>query len=368
MNRDRAGGGYWSARFQDAALAPSQWLAVLGELADATGSSRAELIGIAGKSRLFDWISAMDPSMPADFAMAGAYSPAVNYRIAADMGSQPLTIVHEADYDRVRPSLISDDYVDVCERYHMPFGCQTSLIRDNGILVGLSVHRSRRDGRTSEAQRETFRRAATGALLAVRMQQAIEQQGFHLLQGTFEAMSVACLLLDGGGTVRAASPEAERMLAEQPLLGLRDGRIRCVDGGQQRKVDLALREILGPAEKGLVRVLLNGETLLPELTLDIFGLPPREWSMVFAPRAVVVVRAARPNLRGQADLLARHFALTPAEAGVAVALCEGESRESIAAGRGVSPETVRAQLKSLYQKTGCHRETELVLLFRAVLG
>ena len=34
---------------------------------------------------------------------------------------------------------------------------------------------------------------------------------------------------------------------------------------------------------------------------------------------------------------------------------------------GVSVETLRAQLKSIYLKTGCSRETELVLLLRALL-
>jgi DNA-binding CsgD family transcriptional regulator len=61
------------------------------------------------------------------------------------------------------------------------------------------------------------------------------------------------------------------------------------------------------------------------------------------------------------------LSLTAAEAEVALALCDGQSRDTIAARRGVSPETVKAQVKSLYQKTGCHRETELVLLLRTMV-
>jgi DNA-binding CsgD family transcriptional regulator len=107
---------------------------------------------------------------------------------------------------------------------------------------------------------------------------------------------------------------------------------------------------------------------MPDLVLDCFRLPVRPWSLFFAPRALVVLRDPRPDVAGGARVLAGAFELTPAEAQVALGLCEGHSRERIAAARGVSVETLRAQLKSIYLKTGCSREAELVLLLRAVLG
>jgi DNA-binding CsgD family transcriptional regulator len=59
--------------------------------------------------------------------------------------------------------------------------------------------------------------------------------------------------------------------------------------------------------------------------------------------------------------------LTPAEADVALLLCQGRPRDEIAAHRGVSSETLRSQLRSIYSKLGCNREAELIILARSVL-
>jgi DNA-binding CsgD family transcriptional regulator len=56
------------------------------------------------------------------------------------------------------------------------------------------------------------------------------------------------------------------------------------------------------------------------------------------------------------------FDLTTAEARVARAISVGQSVNTIAAENSVSLETVRSQLKSVMQKTGTHRQSELAAL------
>ena len=64
----------------------------------------------------------------------------------------------------------------------------------------------------------------------------------------------------------------------------------------------------------------------------------------------------------------RRFGLTPAEWRVAAALYEGASLNELAAASDVSINTVRAQLRSVYAKTGVHRQSELVRLMRPQPG
>ena len=47
-------------------------------------------------------------------------------------------------------------------------------------------------------------------------------------------------------------------------------------------------------------------------------------------------------------------------------LAQGESLEVIATARGVKLDTVRTQLRTLYKKTGTHRQGELVCLAGAL--
>ena len=61
------------------------------------------------------------------------------------------------------------------------------------------------------------------------------------------------------------------------------------------------------------------------------------------------------------------FDLTPAEARLVVRLVRGASLKSSAKAFGVSYETVRRQVKSVFHKTGTHRQSELVLtVLRAI--
>jgi len=359
----------WAARFQEAAFDPRQWLPALQKLADATGSARAELVGFGGpEAARFNWVTSTDARILEEFVRLEAYLPANNFRIAADGGTGFLNVVHEGHYDVAKRTLRRDDYLDFCEHYDMQFGCQTALVREGGGLVGLSVLRSRAEGRTDERVRGIFTQAAQGARLAVRMQRAIEDQGFNLLTGTLEAMSLACFLLDGFGQVRAMTPAAERLLANPLLLRLAENRLSSPSAEDRRRIDLAVRSVLDDETTGHVRLPLCRSGPLPELVLDLFRLPAREWAMPFAPRAMAVARDPGTGRKNGASVVASAFGLTPAETEVALALAEGRAREAVAAARGISMETLRAQLKSIYQKTGCGRESELVLLINTLTG
>jgi DNA-binding CsgD family transcriptional regulator len=65
--------------------------------------------------------------------------------------------------------------------------------------------------------------------------------------------------------------------------------------------------------------------------------------------------------------LRNRFDLTPAEARLVVHLATGTSLKSSAKALGVTYETVRRQVKSVFHKTGTHRQSELVLtVLRAI--
>jgi len=63
----------------------------------------------------------------------------------------------------------------------------------------------------------------------------------------------------------------------------------------------------------------------------------------------------------QADFLEDRFDLTPAQARLVVQLVAGDSLRSAAKALGVKYETVRSCLKAVFQRTGTHRQAELVL-------
>jgi DNA-binding CsgD family transcriptional regulator len=66
------------------------------------------------------------------------------------------------------------------------------------------------------------------------------------------------------------------------------------------------------------------------------------------------------------ELVQSLFDLTPAEARVARSLAAGKSVEAIASDSGVSLNTVRTQVRGVFDKTGCNRQVDVVALLAGI--
>ena len=80
------------------------------------------------------------------------------------------------------------------------------------------------------------------------------------------------------------------------------------------------------------------------------------------PTAVVFI--SDPELEGSAsrETLGQLFELTPAESNLAILLTRGLSLAEVSDTQNISQHTARAQLKSIFAKTGVSRQAELVRL------
>jgi DNA-binding CsgD family transcriptional regulator len=348
----------WSDRFLAAALEPHLWQGVLADMAEATYSSRGQLIGFGPGASAFNWVTGMDEGQIAHSAAIDANTPDQNFRVAADRLPGAPDIVHETHYDIVRQARRSSDYLDMCADLDIMHGCQTKLVVSNGTMVGLALLRSERDGRTSQIQRRQFAEMARHARTAVRMQQAMEHQGFALLTKTFEAMDRACWLIDAAGRVGSMTPRAEALLGATRLRVV-DDRLASSRSDETRRINLAVQAALLPQGDPPIPVPMIEDGGGIALLLEIFPLPRRPWEMAFAPRAIAIARVAAPTDR-HVQTLIHTFKLTPAEADIAVRIAGGTTRPEIAIARGVSAETLKVQIRSIYDKTACNRESQLV--------
>ena len=66
------------------------------------------------------------------------------------------------------------------------------------------------------------------------------------------------------------------------------------------------------------------------------------------------------------ELLRSLFDLTQSEARIAAGLAKGQSLETIAAAGTITIETARSYLRRVLEKTGCHRQAELVALLSTI--
>ncbi|WP_421723977.1 helix-turn-helix transcriptional regulator [Bauldia sp.] len=116
------------------------------------------------------------------------------------------------------------------------------------------------------------------------------------------------------------------------------------------------RSIPMPAEEGRPPMIIH---LLPIHgdVLDVFS----------AVRALLIIVPVIANEPPAVEVIQETFELTPAEARVARRIGSGETIASAARALGIADDTARKQLKSVFAKSGVHRQSELVALLASLV-
>lgn len=172
------------------------------------------------------------------------------------------------------------------------------------------------------------------------------------------------IALDQHGCVLAMSPRAEAVLAGNDGLSSDDRRLRGLDRSSAVRFGRAIASaVRGGCGAG---VRLKRRSGKPDW-LALVSPYPQFIDHLPVPSAASVVRIVEPKAR---ETLAREhaqlFDLTSRELQVAEALLDGHSLESLATMLGMSRNTARVHLKSLFQKTRTNRQVDLVHLLADV--
>jgi len=186
------------------------------------------------------------------------------------------------------------------------------------------------------------------------------RRNLHSALGAVGLTGTAAILLDRQGRVVELNGPAESLL-RSGRLQLRDGRLgpHNVEGGEQ--LSRLIHECLNAPDFGGGRVQLqcsDGDLTIrcaPFSGSQLYPVPQR-------PAVIVIIHDPLLELRQRLDDLRRTYALTQAEIELAVAVYRTGNRKDAAALRGVTDATARAQLSSIFDKTGVRRQTELIRL------
>ncbi|MBM0204440.1 helix-turn-helix transcriptional regulator [Micromonospora sp. STR1s_5] len=260
-------------------------------------------------------------------------------------------------------------YAEYAHRFGFGWFAGTFLVPDGQASIMLSVERRRERGvftRDEVSQLADlvphFQRAGQ---LAIRMSEA---RAGGMLDG-LETFRCAGALIDGLGRVIEINRSAERYLGSSLLVLNR--RISA----KSRGADVALQRLIG----SVLRDGLNEQRIStdPAVVPRARGNPLIIHAAPIVGSARDLFRRARAILlivdpdehRDPAEpVLRQAFQLTAAEIRVSLALLRGQDIAEIATSAQVSEGTVRSQLKSIFAKTGTHRQADLVSLLLRLSG
>jgi DNA-binding CsgD family transcriptional regulator/PAS domain-containing protein len=177
---------------------------------------------------------------------------------------------------------------------------------------------------------------------------------------TLESAGCAALLIDKHGRATRANRRAEELFCNE--FGIRNGRLWTAANASLARLDLFMAEIehakstLGPLPAPVI-IARRGT---PWLLIEAMPVTSASNDIFEGSRAILLVSdLTRPSVT-DAAMLSLVFGLTGAEARLAAAICEGNDLNAAAATFGVSRQTVRSQLKTIFAKTGSRRQAELV--------
>jgi DNA-binding CsgD family transcriptional regulator/PAS domain-containing protein len=187
------------------------------------------------------------------------------------------------------------------------------------------------------------------------------------LAEALDGLSAGMFLVDAGGRIVHANASGHAMLAKGDVLRAAGGRLLPVDPTAERILhDGFLAAGKGDAAVGTRGIAVplstaTGERYLAHMLPLTSGARRRAGATCAAAAALFVHRTALDS-RSPLETIARQYRLTPMELRVLLAIVEVGGVPEAAEALGIGDTTVKTHLGRLYEKTGSHRQADLVKL------
>ena len=348
--------------FAEAALDSSRWVKALESLAEATGSYGAVLLPVAGDAL---------PNVPYTESISGAMED--YFRHGWHLQDARLRTVPTLTQNGVADDFDGYSAEEIARHpFYQELLAPHRLQWYAGIKVAcgddlwaVALQRTIDQGPYTQQEKEELARISgrlsTGAALARAMSASAASGALD----AFEMSGKAVVLINRQGNVFRANRAAERLLVDD--VRIVKGQFVASDQKATAALNRALQSLMWRPTGGL-----SAPIALPRASRRPLLAYPARLSESTANaladcQAMVILIDPEISTRTPETNLRTAFRLTEAEARLAAKLARGESLENVADQFGIGKETARSQLKSIFGKTGVHRQGELVALLARLL-
>ena len=169
-------------------------------------------------------------------------------------------------------------------------------------------------------------------------------------------------IVDSSGALKWTNAAGEELLDQSRLLRRCDGRLVVADPCQDRSFSRLIANAIDKRLAETPPAFLRAECGAEMLDLEVLPATVPSGALIGAHSLATVMARPRGFSPFLCDTLKEHHGLTDAECRLAMAMAQGASVEDAAATGGVSPHTIRTQLRSIFSKTGVNRQSALAAL------
>jgi DNA-binding CsgD family transcriptional regulator/PAS domain-containing protein len=246
------------------------------------------------------------------------------------------------------------------------------LVRDRTMVGNAIFSQHESAGAIDDAQIHGLRLLAPHIRRAVTISNLFDMKAVEAatFAATVEALTVGVVLADEDSKIVHANAAATAMLAAGDPIVDRQGRIAVQSAATtstlQSAIAQAAKDEATLGQKGIgIPIPRPGGAPLVIHVLPLRRSHMRSGLIQRAAAALFVTSASGPP-RLPHDALIQLYDLTPAEIRIFELICEGQTRDAIAALLGVSVATVKTHLVHVFEKTECRRQVDLVRLAKSL--
>jgi DNA-binding CsgD family transcriptional regulator/PAS domain-containing protein len=351
-----------AAAMSAASIDPTRWVTAMDVVAEQTGSVGAVLVPITGviPNNVF---SESIAGLSEAYFREGWHENDLRFRglsVMLDKG-----VFDERHYTTEEEIGKHPYFQDLLNRFGLRWSAVVKMTAGDD-LWSVAVQRSIEQGPFSQEELGRFQLLSSHLATAGAAAKALGFARVDAALAAFEASGTPVMLVDREARVFRLNAAAERLLGADLQLVKR--RLRPRDRNGARALDAALGALLmnlgaeiplgAPvviAREGRAP-LLAYPSRIPALTID--ALAPCQ--------AMIAFRDPEERLMPSVATLRECFALTEAEARLAVHIASGLTLDDVARKSSISRITARTQLAAAMKKIGVHRQAELVATVSAM--
>lgn len=247
---------------------------------------------------------------------------------------------------------------------------------DSHIRLRLRVVRLGAEPKFTQADRERLASIIPLMKKTLTIYSRMEIRGIsqEIYQELLASMDIASFILGSNFEVMAKNYLAEQVVKNKDGLFIEHRKLRCINAVEQKKFTETCKKILQ------VRQQDHSGFLLENFALSR-AEPGAKWSALIrlvdsqdfmgaetSPELLLLIRDSSRRQIPTPALLMDVFGLTPAEARLTLKLIDGLSLTVAAEALGISRNTARTQLSSVFSKTSLNSQTQLVKLVSDTLS
>lgn len=351
----------------DAAFDAEIWPELLCAIADYTGVENAALVAADPHINYSSVVTPRaDPQVVSDYAAHWwEHDPTAEATAKIPIGQ--VTSLDDTGRDRFFTSPFYNDYWR-----HSGLGAEriaTNLFTDNDGFASFVLQASSRRDEIEDDTRKRFMLLVPHLIRSADIARRLQRMAFEkaTLNAGFGTHQTGTIIVDATRRVLFADDAAEQLFAARSGMNVVKGRIRVADRGAEAALTAAVNacsetRFSSPAGR---RINLNptrpDTDLATGLAVDISpfriaGAAPGGPR----PAAILLVDDPGRRRRQHAEAMQKSFGFTPAEAKLALEILKGDGRAAAAERCGISINTARTQLSSIFEKARVTRQAELI--------